>query len=175
MLLTICDARHEGHCHGPRSSIVRSLFSSQEPFGVLSVLANLSRHNTFRDSKCFDLKQKYPRKRILSLLHPKKPTTRQSENEKKAVKTFLFFKVMISEMCIFSPSNGVSAVLVWSGWLQSENSSFCQSRRKRVSCYRWFVQVWLHVRCWQTDLFHTLNNQQQRSRCKTVFDCNSAI
>lgn len=47
MLLTICDARHEGDRHGPQSSIVHSLFSSQEQFGVLSVLANLSRHNTF--------------------------------------------------------------------------------------------------------------------------------
>lgn len=127
MLLTICDARHEGHRHGPRSSIVRSLFSSQKPFGVLSVLANLSRHNTFRDSKCFHLKQKYPRKRILSLLHPKTTTTHQSENEKKAVKTFLFFKVMFSEMCIFSTSNGVSAVLVWSGWYSQRIAAFVKA------------------------------------------------
>lgn len=59
--------------HGPQSSIVCLLFSTQEPFDVLSVLTNLSRHNTFPDSKCFDLRQKCPRKRILSL--PKKPNT----------------------------------------------------------------------------------------------------
>lgn len=62
MPLTICDARREGDRHAPQSSIVRLLFSSQEPFGVLSVLTNLSRHNTLGDSKCFDLKQKCPRK-----------------------------------------------------------------------------------------------------------------
>lgn len=158
MLLTICDARHEGDRHGPQSSIVHSLFSSQEQFGVLSVLANLSRHNTFWDSKCFDLKQKCPRKRVLSLPHPKKKKNQHiSQQKKKVVKTFHFFKVMFSEMCIFSHANIVPVTLS-ECWFDRDDCSrrtaaSVKRRRKRVSCYRWLECGCL--RCWQTDLFHT--------------------
>lgn len=97
-------------------SIVRSLYSSQEPVGVFSLHANLSRHNTFPDSKCFDLKQKCSWKRVTS--SPKKTRQRDSccENHPR-FQMLCFLKSVFLALLIFSWSCAWRwHTLIWPGW-----------------------------------------------------------